>query len=111
VVGGQYALVGDGDTTLVRTTNNTQSQVDVESTPDGYVLNEEMFLDEVYRIGSQSIWLSPEGWQLHLSGCSEGPFRMTAEELLEYLWRFSAPVDIDGEFHWSTELTLDDLES
>ena len=107
----ESALVGDGETTLIRTSNDTRSLVEVESTTDGYLLREEMFLDEIYRLGSQSKWLSPEGWELHLSGYKEGPFRVTTDELLEYLGKFSAPVDIDGELHWSTELTIDDLES
>lgn len=109
VVGGQYTLVGEGRTTLNQPTNAMADIARIESTADGYELWVDWFSDEVWRLGTQSSWKFPDGWQLHLPGGEKGPFELTAEQLLEYFELVSSPAWLDGEFHWSDDLTLDDF--
>lgn len=110
VVGGQYTLVGDGRTTLQGDGNGTTMAMYLQSRPGGYDLTVDEFLDEIWRLGAQTTWLSPDGWEKRLSGGEVGQHETTVDTLLDMLDSFSSPVWIDGEFHWSTDVTREDLE-
>lgn len=110
IVGGQYTLVGSGDISLNRSELFNDGTIRLDSMETGY----EMWLDhlpnEVSGIGTQGEIETPEGWELRLMGGEMGPYETTADWVLDYLDLVSEPVWIDGEFHWSDEVTRADLK-
>ncbi|WP_255198393.1 hypothetical protein [Halorarius litoreus] len=109
VVGGQYLAVGDNNVTIAVAPSAAPIVTHVESASESYQLWPEQFSTRDYGLGSHSMLRLPNTPVMLLGGES-GPYDLTADEVLEYLHLQDTPVWFDGTFHWSSDMTRDDLE-
>lgn len=109
IVGGKYIVVGDGSLPIAQAESGIPNVCEIE--PDGEAYRTEMktYPTTQYDLGSMVIPYLERNETYFLGSGTVKPFRLSRQELMQYLRLEDIPVLIDGLLNWSSDLSVDDL--
>lgn len=108
VAGGQYLVLGNGNTPVTQPESAVPYLVDVER-DGGLSATLETFTVQNWGLGSYfAPQLGPAG-RRYLAGSDVGPFEVSPDELADFLDLEAVPVRAGGEVVWSTEFDPHDF--
>lgn len=104
IVGGQYAVVGDGGMTVAQPASMTPNFREIEAVEDGFVIEITTYTTNDVGIGAEFIPYVRENGEYFLISGKSGRFRVTEDQLIEFLRLEDAPVRFNNELRWSYSL-------
>ncbi len=107
VVGGQYLVVGDGNVEMAQAETGTPFILYVDPGEDGYTVRFRAYPTRLCGLGTTATPALKGVGRNFLAGNVSREFEVTAAALSSLLNLGSTPVYLDGELHWSGELSLD----
>lgn len=106
--GNQYAVVGDGSVELVRSENGGPVLATIRGNGDSYSVTIESFpIKDGASMGTLHMSYIGDNTSYYLKSGSFEIDGMTAEQIDDYLNVGTFPVSVDGELHWSNEISVD----
>jgi len=109
IFGGQYIVVGDGGMTVTQAASRTPNLLEIEPTDGGFAVSIRTYTTDDAGLGSIYKPYLSGNEEYFLSSGEVGTFHVSGDDLEEFLRLEDVPVRTDGELHWSSSITTDDL--
>jgi hypothetical protein len=109
LLGGQYAVVGDGGFTIAQAESGVANLCEIEPDDDGYRVVIKTYPTIRQGMGMAYIPYIESNDDYFLGGGSLKPFHLSAAELQRFLTLEDIPVRINGELRWSYEIDVSTL--
>ncbi|WP_254534566.1 hypothetical protein [Halomarina litorea] len=109
VVGGQYLVVGDGNVEVAQAETITPFILYVEPDGERYTVRFRAYPTRLCGLGTTATPALRGVGRNFLAGNVSREFAVEKEDLSALLRLGPTPVYVDGDLHWSEELSLDDL--
>jgi len=109
VLGGQYIVVGDGGMTVTQAASRTPNLLEIREVDDEFAMSIRMYTTDETGLGAVYSPHLRDNSEYFLNSGEIGPFRVSNEELGDFLTLENVPVKADGELYWSSSLSAEDL--
>jgi hypothetical protein len=108
-VGGQYLVVGDGRLAIAQVDGGTPHLYEIEPLDESFYVKLETFPTTQFGMGT---WIVPgieKDEEYYLSSGTIETVELSDEELNRLLEAESAPVRLDGQLQWTSDVNIDEL--
>jgi hypothetical protein len=102
IVGGQYIVVGDGNVDVVQPESGLPLLIELADEHEGYELTIRSYPNGEKGVGSLVQPTLRNDGRYFLGSGSQGPFKMSEDEVRDFFRSEEAPVRYDGELYWSS---------
>ncbi|MFT4922831.1 MAG: hypothetical protein ACI8XM_002050, partial [Haloarculaceae archaeon] len=101
IIGGQYAVVGDGGMEVAQAAGGSPYVVDVSKSEQGYALCMSYYATDSFDIGSVCTPHLADKDNYSIVPGRSAEYHVSEEELVDFLGMENMPVKIDGDLKWS----------
>ncbi len=109
IVGTQYLVVGDGGLTIAQSEGGTPNLCIIEREGDDFEITIDTYTSTSGGMGGLTMPLIKSNETYYLNSGRLDTFRVSKEELEEYLGLEDVPVRLCGQLFWSSEFSLDEI--
>ncbi|WP_345781253.1 hypothetical protein [Natronococcus zhouii] len=109
LLGGQYGVVGDGGFSIAQAESSVVNMCEIESADDGYEVEIKTYPTSLYGMGTVFIPYIDSHDRYFLSGGPLETFKLSTNEVQQFLLLEDIPVRIEGELRWSHDIDIVEL--
>ncbi|PSP15535.1 hypothetical protein BRC62_07365 [Halobacteriales archaeon QH_10_67_13] len=110
IIGGQYMIVGNGNTTVTQAPSRTPILLDISKKSDQLNISIHAYTTSEADIGSVYVPYIQNKNKYYLNSGVIGEFTPTQTQLEDFLQMQEHPTRIDNNLTWSSSLVIDELE-
>jgi hypothetical protein len=109
VVGSQYLVVGDSGLAVAQARNGSPNLCEIERVGDSFELEFNTYPTSEHGMGSMTIPFLKDSSAYSLSSGNSREFRVSDDELKQFLSLEDSPLLVDNELCWWSEVDIGDL--
>ncbi|SIQ95922.1 hypothetical protein SAMN05421858_0942 [Haladaptatus litoreus] len=109
LTGHQYIIVGDGGMSLCQAAFGVCPYLEIKPNRDIFIVKEYVSLVPQFDTGAIYQYFHGDSDTFYLCPGHIDTFEMNADELNSYLNKYDHPVEYDGDYYWSDDITAADL--
>ncbi len=110
ILGGQYIVVGDGGMTVTQAASRTPNLLDIRRTGDEFAMDIKMYATDDAGLGTVYMPHLPDNDEYFLNSGNIASFQVPKDDLADFLKLEDVPVRNNGELHWSSSVSVEELE-
>jgi hypothetical protein len=109
LLGGQYTVVGDGGFSIAQAESSVINMCELEPDDDGYEVEIKTYPTNLYGMGTVFIPYIESNNKYYLSGGLLDTFKVSTEEVQQFLLLEDIPIQLEGELRWSHDIDIANL--
>jgi hypothetical protein len=109
LLGGQYIVVGDGGFSIVQAESSVVNMCEIKSANDSYEVKIKTYPTGSYGMGTVFIPYIESNNEYYLIGGLLDTFKLSTEEVQQFLLLEDIPIQIEGKLRWSHDINIVDL--